>query len=154
MVRSRMAGGLAATVDDASWVLTSYLVANAIVLPISGWLSIRLGRKRFYMSCVVIFTVSSFLCKATLAMLVSSTSMNVANETTAAITHGLTRRFAGVDERRESMIFGAAAIASPKGPRMASHPHRRFHRHSGRNRWSGSSPVEAILIANRCTTLT
>jgi MFS transporter, DHA2 family, multidrug resistance protein len=57
-----MAGGLAASVDDASWVLTSYLIANAVVLPISGWLSIRLGRKRFYMACVVIFTVSSFLC--------------------------------------------------------------------------------------------
>jgi MFS transporter, DHA2 family, multidrug resistance protein len=57
-----MAGGLAASVDDASWVLTSYLVANAVVLPISGWLSSIFGRKRFYMACVVIFTVSSFLC--------------------------------------------------------------------------------------------
>ena len=57
-----MAGGLAVSVDDASWVLTSYLVANAVVLPITGWLSIRFGRKRFYMACVVIFTVSSFLC--------------------------------------------------------------------------------------------
>jgi MFS transporter, DHA2 family, multidrug resistance protein len=57
-----MAGGLASSLDDASWVLTSYLVANAVVLPISGWLSIRFGRKRFYMICVVIFTVSSFLC--------------------------------------------------------------------------------------------
>jgi DHA2 family multidrug resistance protein len=57
-----MAGGLAASVDDASWVLTSYLIANAVVLPISGWLSIWLGRKRFYMACVVIFTISSFLC--------------------------------------------------------------------------------------------
>src|ERR1700724_1382170 len=57
-----MAGGLAASVDDASWVLTSYLVANAVVLPISGWLSVRFGRKRFYMACVVVFTVSSFLC--------------------------------------------------------------------------------------------
>src|SRR5271169_2309943 len=57
-----MAGGLACSLDDASWVLTSYLVANAIVLPISGWLSIRFGRKRFYMTCVVIFTISSFLC--------------------------------------------------------------------------------------------
>jgi len=42
-----MAGGLAASVDDASWVLTSYLVANAVVLPISGWLSSIFGRKRF-----------------------------------------------------------------------------------------------------------
>jgi DHA2 family multidrug resistance protein len=57
-----MAGGLASSLDDASWVLTSYLVANAIVLPISGWLSIRFGRKRFYIACVVIFTISSFLC--------------------------------------------------------------------------------------------
>jgi MFS transporter, DHA2 family, multidrug resistance protein len=57
-----MAGGLASSLDDASWVLTSYLVVNAVVLPISGWLSIRLGRKRFYMACVVIFTASSFLC--------------------------------------------------------------------------------------------
>jgi MFS transporter, DHA2 family, multidrug resistance protein len=57
-----MAGGLGASVDNASWVLTSYLVANAIVLPISGWLSIRFGRKRYYMASVVVFTLSSFLC--------------------------------------------------------------------------------------------
>src|ERR1700745_1894555 len=50
-----MAGGLAASVDDASWVLTSYLIANAVVLPISGWLSIRLGRKRYYMGAVGLF---------------------------------------------------------------------------------------------------
>src|ERR1700722_20741307 len=57
-----MAGGLSSSVTDASWVLTSYLVANAVVLPISGWLSIRFGRKRYYMASVVLFTVSSFLC--------------------------------------------------------------------------------------------
>jgi DHA2 family multidrug resistance protein len=67
-----MAGGLAASVDDASWVLTSYLVSNAVVLPISGWLSTRFGRKRFYMVSVVIFTASSFLCgmAPTLGMLI------------------------------------------------------------------------------------
>ncbi len=43
-------------------MLTSYLVSNAVVLPISGWISSRIGRKRFYMTCVVLFTVSSFLC--------------------------------------------------------------------------------------------
>ena len=57
-----IAGGLAASVDDASWVLTSYLVANAVVLPISGWLSTLFGRKRFYLAAVVIFSISSFLC--------------------------------------------------------------------------------------------
>src|SRR5690242_11152841 len=57
-----IAGGLAAGASERGWVLTSYLVANAIVLPISGWLSSVLGRKRFYMTCVALFTVSSFLC--------------------------------------------------------------------------------------------
>ena len=48
--------------DEATWVLTSYLVSNAIVLPISGWIANRIGRKNFYMSCVALFTVFSFLC--------------------------------------------------------------------------------------------
>lgn len=57
-----IAGGLSAGVDESTWVLTSYLVSNAIVLPISAWLSDRFGRKAFYMSCVTLFTASSFLC--------------------------------------------------------------------------------------------
>src|SRR5262249_22154003 len=57
-----IAGSLSAGQDESSWVLTSYLVANAIILPISGWLATFFGRKRFYMACVVIFIVSSFLC--------------------------------------------------------------------------------------------
>src|SRR3954447_25880803 len=59
-----IAGSLSATTDEATWVLTSYLVANAIVLPASSWLSLRFGRKRFLLTCIVIFTVSSFLCGA------------------------------------------------------------------------------------------
>ena len=57
-----IAGGTASTVDEATWVLTSYLVANAVILPASGWLSTVFGRKRFYMTCVGLFTVSSFMC--------------------------------------------------------------------------------------------
>jgi len=57
-----IAGGLSASEDEATWVLTSYLVSNAIILPLSGWFSSLLGRKRFYMTCVFLFTVSSFLC--------------------------------------------------------------------------------------------
>src|SRR5512136_3350241 len=57
-----IAGNLSASTDEATWVLTSYLVSNAIVLPLSGWLSSLVGRKRFYMSCVAIFTLRSFLC--------------------------------------------------------------------------------------------
>ena len=57
-----ISGNLSAGADESTWVLTSYLVSNAIVLPLSGWLSGLIGRKRFYMSCVALFTVSSFLC--------------------------------------------------------------------------------------------
>ena len=57
-----IAGSLSAGTDESTWVLTSYLVSNAIVLPLSGWISSIVGRKRFYMSCVAIFTVSSLLC--------------------------------------------------------------------------------------------
>jgi len=57
-----IAGSLSATVDEATWVLTSYLVANAIVLPITGWLSNYFGRKRLLLSVVVGFTLSSLMC--------------------------------------------------------------------------------------------
>jgi DHA2 family multidrug resistance protein len=57
-----IAGSLAASVDESAWVVTTYLIANAVVLPASGWLSNVLGRKRFYMICVALFTVSSLLC--------------------------------------------------------------------------------------------
>src|SRR5437879_13233180 len=57
-----IAGSLSAGTDESTWVLTSYLVSNAIVLPLSGWLSSIVGRKRFYMGCVMLFTISSFLC--------------------------------------------------------------------------------------------
>ena len=57
-----MAGSLGASNDQSTWVLTSYLVSNAIILPISGWLAGAIGRKRFFMSCLIIFTVSSLLC--------------------------------------------------------------------------------------------
>src|SRR3984957_20270759 len=55
-------GSLSAAQEESTWILTSYLVANAIVLPLSGWLSSLLGRKRFYMTCVLLFTLSSALC--------------------------------------------------------------------------------------------
>jgi MFS transporter, DHA2 family, multidrug resistance protein len=57
-----MAGNLGASNEESTWVLTSYLVSNAIVLPISGWFASAFGRKRFFMICLVIFTLSSLLC--------------------------------------------------------------------------------------------
>jgi DHA2 family multidrug resistance protein len=57
-----IAGSLSASVEESTWVITSYLVANAVILPLSGWLSSVVGRKRFYMTCVAMFTISSALC--------------------------------------------------------------------------------------------
>jgi MFS family permease len=57
-----IAGSMGASNDESTWVLTSYLVSNAIVLPISGFLVSLLGRKRFFLICITFFTVSSFLC--------------------------------------------------------------------------------------------
>jgi DHA2 family multidrug resistance protein len=62
VAQPNMAGNLGATNEEATWVLTSYLVANAIILPASGWLSLRFGRKRFLIACTALFTVGSFLC--------------------------------------------------------------------------------------------
>jgi MFS transporter, DHA2 family, multidrug resistance protein len=57
-----IAGSLAASTDQATWVLTSYLVSNAIVLPLGGWASNLLGRRNFFVLCITIFTIASFLC--------------------------------------------------------------------------------------------
>jgi DHA2 family multidrug resistance protein len=59
-----IAGSLSASNDEATWVLTSYLVANAVILPASNWFALRFGRKNFLVICVGIFTVSSFFCGA------------------------------------------------------------------------------------------
>jgi DHA2 family multidrug resistance protein len=57
-----IAGGLSATADDGEWVITSYLAANAVILPITGWLSARLGRRNYFLMSIAIFTFSSLLC--------------------------------------------------------------------------------------------
>jgi MFS transporter, DHA2 family, multidrug resistance protein len=66
-----IAGSLAASTDQGTWVLTSYLVSNAIVLPLGGWASSLMGRRNFFVFCITVFTIASFLCGAapTLPML-------------------------------------------------------------------------------------
>jgi DHA2 family multidrug resistance protein len=67
-----IAGSLGADTDEATWVVTTYLIASAVIIPVSGWLSEVIGRKRYYMICVAVFTVSSILCgfAPNLAMLI------------------------------------------------------------------------------------
>jgi DHA2 family multidrug resistance protein len=69
-----IAGGLSAPVTDGEWVITSYLAANAIVLPISGWLSVRLGRRNYFLLSIAVFTFASALCgmATSLNMLIAS----------------------------------------------------------------------------------
>src|SRR5436853_6122057 len=57
-----IAGNLSATTEESTWVLTSYLVSNAIILPITGWLAIYFGRKRLLIICILLFTAASMLC--------------------------------------------------------------------------------------------
>src|SRR3954470_9429605 len=57
-----IAGGLSAAVTDSEWVIPSYLAANAVVLPISGWLSARLGRRNYFLLSIAMFTLASALC--------------------------------------------------------------------------------------------
>src|SRR3954462_4278706 len=57
-----IAGGLSSPASDSEWVITSYLAANAIILPISGWLATRLGRRRYFLGSIAIFTLASALC--------------------------------------------------------------------------------------------
>src|SRR6202453_259447 len=57
-----IAGGLSAAADDSEWVITSYLAANAFILPISGWLSAHLGRRNYFLLSIAVFTISSGLC--------------------------------------------------------------------------------------------
>ncbi len=64
-----IAGSLSASNDEATWVLTFYLLSNAVVLPASAWFSLRFGRKRFLMASIVIFTIASFFCGAANSLL-------------------------------------------------------------------------------------
>src|SRR3984885_4334864 len=57
-----IAGGLSSAVTDSEWVVTSYLAANAIILPISGWLAANLGRRRYFLISIAVFTISSVFC--------------------------------------------------------------------------------------------
>ena len=112
-----IAGDLGASVDDANWVLTSYLVANAMIIPLSSWLSTALGRKRYYMGCVAVFTVTSALCglAATLPMLilwrivqgVAGGGLQPVSQAILLDTFPAERRAAGM------AVYGVAALTAP-----------------------------------------
>ncbi len=100
-----IAGNLSASINESTWVLTSYLVANAIVLPLSGWLSSILGRKRFYMMCVLMFTISSMMCGLATQPGPIDFLPRAAGDREAAVCSRRSRRFWSTRFRRRSAAW-------------------------------------------------
>ncbi len=112
-----IAGNLSATIDEATWVLTSYLVANAIVLPMTGWLASVFGRKRLLMVSVVGFTVASFLCglAPTLSALIV---FRIAQGATGGVLQPLSQAvlleaFAPKDRGKAMAFWGLGIVVAP-----------------------------------------
>ena len=105
-----IAGNLGASGDEATWVLTSYLVTNAIVLPVSGWLATVVGRKRFFMMCIAGFSVASLLCgmAPTLTVLILCRALQ---GLTAAGSSRSPRRSWPTPSRRRSAASRSASTA-------------------------------------------
>jgi len=118
---THMAGSLGASQDESTWILTSYLVSNSIVLPISGWLSAVLGRKRFYQICVAIFTASSVVCafSTNLAMmLVARVVQGLGGGGLAPVTQSMLADSVPPEKRSQIFaMFGFTVVAAPaSGP--------------------------------------
>ena len=118
-----IAGDLSSSQNESTWVLTSYLVTNAVVMPISGWLSNRFGRKRFFLTCIIGFTVASLLCglAPNLASLIALRALQGAaggglQPSGQAI---LADSFPAEKRGMASAIYGIAAVVAPTvGPTL------------------------------------
>lgn len=121
-----IAGSLGGSQEEATWVLTSYLVSSAIVLPISGWLANRFGRKRFYMSCVVMFTACSFLCglAPTLPMLIFARVLQgIGGGGLAPSEQAILADTFPVEKRGQAFaLYGMAVVVAPAiGPTLGGY---------------------------------
>jgi DHA2 family multidrug resistance protein len=121
-----IAGGLSAAVTDGEWVITSYLAANAIILPISGWLSIRLGRRNYFLLSILVFTVASALCgmATSLNMLIFSRILQgLAGGGLQPSSQGvLLDAFPKEKQGAAQTVFGIAALLAPVvGPTLGGY---------------------------------
>ncbi len=112
-----IAGSLSASIDEATWVLTSYLVANAMVLPASGWFSLRFGRKRFFITCIIIFTVSSFACGAATSLgmiLISRAIQGAGGGALQPLSQAILLESFPPSKRGQAMaLFGLGVVVAP-----------------------------------------
>ena len=114
---------MASSADETTWVLTAYLVSNAIILPITGWLSLRFGRKRFLLTCLVLFTVSSMLCGAATSLgelIVFRIIQGIGGGALQPISQAILLETFPVQERGMAMaLWGIGVIIAPiVGPVM------------------------------------
>jgi DHA2 family multidrug resistance protein len=121
-----IAGGLSAAVTDGEWVITSYLAANAVILPISGWLSIRLGRRNYFLLSILVFTVASALCgmATSLGMLIFSRVLQgLAGGGLQPSSQGvLLDAFPKEKQGAAQTVFGIAALLAPVvGPTLGGY---------------------------------
>jgi MFS transporter, DHA2 family, multidrug resistance protein len=121
-----IAGGLSAAVTDGEWVITSYLAANAIILPISGWLSIRLGRRNYFLLSILVFTIASALCgmATSLGVLIFSRVLQgLAGGGLQPSSQGvLLDAFPKEKQGAAQTVFGIAALLAPVvGPTLGGY---------------------------------
>src|SRR5215468_2056825 len=121
-----IAGGLSAAVTDGEWVITSYLAANATILPISGWLSIRLGRRNYFLLSILVFTVASALCglAVSLPMLIGARILQgLAGGGLQPSSQGvLLDAFPKEKQGAAQTVFGIAALLAPViGPTLGGY---------------------------------
>lgn len=121
-----IAGNLSATTDESTWVLTSYLISNAIVLPSSGWLSSRIGRKRYQLLSVCLFTLASMLCGASTSLgmlIVARVLQGAAGGGLQPVSQAVLLESFPVQRRGQAMaVFGMGIIVSPLlGPLMGGY---------------------------------
>jgi MFS transporter, DHA2 family, multidrug resistance protein len=118
-----MSGSLAISLDESTWIVTSYLVSNAIVLPISGWLANVVGRKRFYMGCVALFTASSVLCAMSTSlgmMLVARALQGIGGGGLAPVEQSIFADSFRPEKRAQAFaLYGLTVVTAPAvGPTL------------------------------------
>ncbi len=121
-----IAGGLSASEVDAEWVITSYLAANATILPISGWLSAHLGRRRYFLISIAVFTIASGLCGAATSLeqiILFRVLQGLAGGGLQPSSQGvLLDRFPPEKQGAAMTVFGMAALVAPiVGPTLGGY---------------------------------
>ena len=140
-----IAGGLGRSYDEVTWILTTYLVANAVVLPMSAWLSRVFGRKNYYMACVALFTITSFFCGIAPSldiMLLARVLQGIGGGGLAPVEQAiLVDTFPPAKRASAFALYTVAIVTAPAdrpGPRRLDHrqlqlalglPHQHSHRH-------------------------